>query len=401
MAGWIEHTAIEPFSDMKRLLLFLYLVTPVFSFAQALTSLNYREWYNPDAEIAVAFNIVRLSDKISVDFTIDARQQPLSKYNIVWERRDTYTQRDGTMLTETPATVSETEKQKHGSWTFSTPAATWLLVARVTNTESKTSWTYFCQIDLKYPHIGWLQKEGVKLRSKFITLHNAYQVRMADDAPVFVSAYFNDFNAATPPFAESVDRVDRFMFYDSTFRLSSGDTFTPSRPGVYLFQRDTNAAEGFAYLGVTDIYPKFASIANLAQPLLYVTTNEEFNEINLAGNDKAKFDKVILSMTGDRDRAKTFMRNYFRRVELANNYFTSYKQGWKTDKGMIYLIYGLPDEVSINDGTETWFYKTARSRFTFVKRGSVYDPQNYVLLRNKRFAESWFSTIDLWRKSRF
>lgn len=106
-------------------------------------------------------------------------------------------------------------------------------------------------------------------------------------------------------------------------------------------------------------------------------------------------------MTGDRDRAKTFMRNYFRRVELANNYFTSYKQGWKTDKGMIYLIYGLPDEVSINDGTETWYYKTARSRFTFVKRGSVYDPQNYVLLRHKRFAESWFSTIDLWRKSRF
>ena len=154
-------------------------------------------------------------------------------------------------------------------------------------------------------------------------------------------------------------------------------------------------------LGVTNVYPRFSSITDLAQPLLYVTTPEEFNEINLAGNDKARFDKVILDMTGDRDRAKTFMRSYFRRVELANHYFTSYKQGWKTDKGMIYLIFGLPDEVSLNDGTETWFYKSTRSRFTFVKRGSVYAPDHYVLLRDKRFTEAWFSTIDLWRKSRF
>jgi GWxTD domain-containing protein len=388
-------------SDMKRLLLLLFIATPVFSFAQAITSLNYREWYNPDAEIAVGFNIVRFSDKIIVDFTIDARQQPLSKYSIVWERRDTYTQRDGTVLTESPTTISETEKQKQGSWTFSPTATSWLLVARITNTESKTTWTYFRQIDAKYPHIGWLQKDNAKLNKKFIILNNSYQVKMTDDASVFVSAYFNDFYAATPPFSEQVDRVDRFMFYDSTFRLSSGDTFIPKRAGVYLFQRDTNAAEGFAHLGVTDIYPKFASITDLAQPLLYITTSDEFNEINLAGNDKAKFDKVILDITGDRDRAKTFMRSYFRRVELANHYFTSYKQGWKTDKGMVYLIYGLPDEVSLNDGTETWFYKTTRTRFTFVKRGSVYDPDNYVLLRDKRFGESWFSTIDLWRKSRF
>lgn len=95
------------------------------------------------------------------------------------------------------------------------------------------------------------------------------------------------------------------MFYDSTFRLTSGGTFTPTRPGVYLIQRDTNAAEGFAFLGVTDIYPKFSSIADLAEPLLYVTTSDEFAQIDLAGNDKSKFDKVILDVTGDRERAKT------------------------------------------------------------------------------------------------
>lgn len=385
---------------MNRFLLFLLLV-PTFSIAQPITGLNFREWYNPDAEIAVAFDVVRLSNQMVVDFTINSRQLPLEKYSITWERRDTYTQRDGNALAETPAGVVDSEKQKKGSWTFPVPPASWLLVAKVTNLESKTTWTYFKQIDPKYPANGWLEKDGQKLQQKFLTIKKAYGVKSESEMPLFVSVYFNDFKPATPPFADQGDQVDRFMFYDSTFRLTSGGTFTPTRPGVYLIQRDTNAAEGFAFLGVTDIYPKFSSIADLAEPLLYVTTSDEFAQIDLAGNDKSKFDKVILDVTGDRERAKNFMRSYFRRVELSNNYFTSYKQGWKTDRGMIYLIFGLPDEVSINDGTETWFYKSSRTRYTFVKRGSVYDADNYVLLRDKRFAETWFSTIDLWRKSRF
>ena len=65
------------------------------------------------------------------------------------------------------------------------------------------------------------------------------------------------------------------------------------------------------------------------------------------------------------------------------------------------MIFGLPDEVSRNGGNEVWYYRALSTRFTFVKNGSVYDPYNYVLLRDNRFAESWYSTIDLWRKSRF
>jgi hypothetical protein len=95
------------------------------------------------------------------------------------------------------------------------------------------------------------------------------------------------------------------------------------------------------------------------------------------------------------------MRIYYRRVELTNQYFSSYKAGWKTDRGMIYLIFGLPDEVSVNDGNEVWYYKVTRTRFTFVKSGSVYDPDNYILLRDKKFMETWFSMVDLLRKSRF
>jgi len=68
---------------------------------------------------------------------------------------------------------------------------------------------------------------------------------------------------------------------------------------------------------------------------------------------------------------------------------------------MIYLIMGLPDEVSKNSGNEIWMYKAINTKFTFVKSGSVYDPENYILLRDKKFADAWYGTIDLIRKARF
>ncbi len=136
-------------------------------------------------------------------------------------------------------------------------------------------------------------------------------------------------------------------------------------------------------------------------PLILITAPDEFNELSNVKGEKAKFDKVILNITGDKERAKIFMKNFFHNIELANIYFSSYKEGWKTDRGMMYLIFGLPDEVSKNSGNEIWNYKNLNTKFTFVKSGSVYDPENYVLLRDKKFSDIWLSVVDLWRKGRF
>jgi hypothetical protein len=111
----------------------------------------------------------------------------------------------------------------------------------------------------------------------------------------------------------------------------------------------------------------------------------------------------VLSVTGDKERAKDLMKSYFRRVELANRYFTSYKEGWKTDRGMIYIIFGLPDEVYQFTDREVWNYKNSSYKisFDFVQSSTVFDPDNYVLIRQKKFQETWYEVIDLWRNARF
>jgi len=387
-------------SVMRRLLI-LFLITSLTQtvFSQALTSFNFRDLYNPDAEVMISLQAVRTPQKIDVYYRIQTSQFPLEKYTITWEKRDSFTQSTGSPLIN-PDSLS-TIKEKKGIWSFDPPAKPWLLVVKVTNTESQMSFINYKRIEAIYPVSGWIEEGNERVTKKYLITGQNYTIKGSDGKPFYVSYFNEEFPAAYPPFAEQAYKADRFMFHDSTFHVESGSSFSLKETGLYLFQKDTNAAEGFAMRGVNKIYPKFSKIDDLVKPLIFICTQEEYTALQNAKGDKAKFDKIILDITRDKERASNFMRSYFRRVELANQFFISYKDGWKTDRGMIYLIFGLPDEVSINDGNETWYYKTSKSRFTFVKSGSVYDPDNHVLIRDKRFMEPWFATIDLWRKSRY
>ncbi len=386
---------------MQRYLAFLVCFLS-FSIApgQPLTSLNLREYYNPESETRFSFHVIKEIDQFKIYYSLSANQFPLENYSITWERRESYTQREGTSF-PSDSTSTSSNKTKRGTLTFPIPAKPWLLIAKVTNLETNTSWIYFKLIEPIYPVNGWIEKGSELITEKYLSVDSEYHVQGIDSRPLFVSFYKTDFPAALPPFADRESIPDRFMFYDSSFRVTPGSTITPKQQGLYLFQKDTSAAEGFAIRGVDKIYPKFSSISDLIEPMIFITTQDEYAQLMKAEGDKAKFDKVVLDITHDKERAKTFIRNYFRRVELANLYFSSYKAGWKTDRGMIYLIFGLPDEISVNDGSEVWFYKNSKTSFSFVKSGSVYDPDNYVLLRDKRFMETWFSQVDLLRKSRF
>jgi len=385
---------------MRRLIILLLMWwTAQVVYSQPLTNINFRDLYNPEGEVSITLQPVRTSQQIEVYYKIQTKL-PLEKYTIAWEKRESFTHRDGSRITD-PDTVTTSDNVKQGVLSFDLPAKPWLLVVKVTNKETQLSAVNFKKIEENYPVSGWMEQNKERLSAKYLITGQAYVVKGKDSTPFHVSYFNEDFPAAYPPFADREIKADRFLFHDSAFQVNPGSSLSLVKSGLYLFQKDTNAAEGFAVRVVNKTYPKFSKIEDLIRPLIFICTQDEYKELQDSKGDKAKFDKVILDITRDKERASTFMRSYFKRVELANQYFISYKEGWKTDRGMIYLIFGLPDEVSVNDGNETWYYKNTRSRFTFVKSGSVYDPDNYVLLRDKRFMEPWFATIDLWRKSRF
>lgn len=387
---------------MKRVCVFLFLTgLSKLALGQSVAASNFRHWYDPENEVELQIRPIKAANQIIVRYTLIAHKGTLDKYSLSWEGRNTYVEHQGVPITETDSVLSVSGQQKRGIIHFSVPNKPWLLVGRVTSNDSQKSWTYYKLIESIYPIDGWLENSEGVITENHLSKNRQYVAHTADGKAMHVSYYNTSFPAALPPFADKEGRTERFFFHDSIFHIPNGHAFTPKKEGLYLFQEDTTAARGFSYRAVKENFPKFTKLEELLAPLILVTTPEEYSELSNAKTDKPRFDKVILNMTGDKFRAKDFMKQFFRRVELANIYFSSYKEGWKTDRGILYVVMGLPDEVTRNSGNEIWNYKSLNVRFTFVKSGSVYDPENFVLLRDKRFTEPWFSAVDLIRKGRF
>ena len=377
-------------------------LTTFLGHAQSISSINFKYWYNLEGEVKMELNPVKQKDSIVVFYSIHTGNASVNSFTIEWEKKDSYNQRVGGIILPKDS-VPLVNGVYEGKFRFPKPEKPFLLVAKLTNRISSKSWVFFKQIETHYPVNGYLETDGVAQWLPYRSASKRYKVHGSGTGkPIHFSFYKNNFTTPSPPFVDKELKMDRFLFPDSTFSALPGTEIGPfSQEGLYLAQEDTLSSEGFSFLVKKDPYPKYNKLSDLKGPLLFVTTREENDLIGVAGEDKSKFDKVILDITNDKDRAKTFMRNYFRRVEYANARFTSFKEGWKTDRGMIIIVFGAPDEVTVNDQQEIWTYKTPRQRFSFMKSGSVYHPDHYVLVRTQQYTEDWYLTIDLWRKSRF
>jgi GWxTD domain-containing protein len=357
--------------------------------AQSIAGTNFRYWYDPDNVGQFSLRIVRSPDSIHAHFQVDT-----TLFNLSWEKRDSYGQKSGQ-----PVDASVSGTVARGALGFALSEKPWLLVALLKDKRTQEIRIDFRLIEANYPPDGIVWQRGKPVFTSHFAVNSEVTITNTFAPNLKVYHYSEKFPAGSPPFAEKEKPVDPIMEVDSTFSIRSGQAMKFPKEGLYVVQSDTNAPRGISFRVSPTAYPKMTKIEDLSASLVFISTKEEADRLKQAGADKAKFDRVVLDITRDKDRAKDLIRNYFRRVELANMFFTSYKEGWKTDRGMMYLIFGVPDEVSKNGQFEVWSYKSMNARFTFVKTGSVFDPDYYVLERNKRFSETWYYTIDMWRKS--
>jgi GWxTD domain-containing protein len=140
----------------------------------------------------------------------------------------------------------------------------------------------------------------------------------------------------------------------------------------------------------------------MVEPLLYITTMKEYHEMEAVANKKDAVDAFWLARTGNELRASRLIREYYQRVEKANYLFTSFQDGWKTDRGMIYMVYGPPSMVQRTDEAEIWTYGESRHllslTFVFVKMQNPFTDNDYVLDRNLNYKTGWHQMINSWRR---
>ena len=221
---------------------------------------------------------------------------------------------------------------------------------------------------------------------------------------VFTIHYFDHkFDAALPPMAKPPSKPSQPFGKKSTYQVSLFQVVALREEGLYLMYSDSTR-QGLTLRIQDDTFPKPSSLEDLTEAMVYLATKEEYEGIINSGSQKAQFDEFWLYNIKSPDKAKTTIRNYYKRVKEANTLFTNYKEGWKTDKGMIYIIFGLPTKVFKENNKETWIYdktfELPHISFKFIPVNTAFSNEHYVLERSPEHKSIWFRAIELWRKGR-
>jgi len=185
------------------------------------------------------------------------------------------------------------------------------------------------------------------------------------------------------------------------------------KEGIYLCSIDRNIKDGFTFLNLGPSYPKFTTPEVMIEPLVYLTSQDEMTALLTAPKPKAALDDFWIKCGGNVDKSRELIRIFYTRVMYSNYYFTSYKDGWRSERGMIYIIYGPPDKVYKTADGESWGYKKPNvrskwgSRFTvtdsylffnFKKRDNIFSNNDFYLSRSESLVTFWDRAIANWRK---
>lgn len=154
-------------------------------------------------------------------------------------------------------------------------------------------------------------------------------------------------------------------------------------------------------------FPRVKSSRELAEPLIYLMGQDEHEELMSIEDPvelKEAIDRFWLSNIGSVTMAKQVIALYYERVEEANKQFTNFKEGWKTDRGMIYILFGPPDRVENRIHTERWFgshySRDTRYHFLFERsriRNNYFPFDNYLLHRTQGYHNYQYQQLQLWR----
>ncbi len=240
----------------------------------------------------------------------------------------------------------------------------------------------------------------------FINTQNALQIKSTSDyqGPIFVYYYSQYFDEAVPPMIIKDQRAAKDLKIDSVFTIQTNSTFELKNEGLYFFQQDSSSANGIGIRVQDSYFPLVKTFDKVLEPLIYISTRAETDAIKAASDPKEAFEQYWIKLTKIPSLATATVAKFYNRVEAANYLFTNFEEGWKSDMGMIYIIYGPPNDVYKSEEIIDWVYnrdlKMPTVRFSFYKVKNVFTENHYSLLRKKSFDKNWFKSVELWRKGK-
>lgn len=222
---------------------------------------------------------------------------------------------------------------------------------------------------------------GLKLRSLLVRFRSDLN---AAGLPFYQNLYPGsleyqgiDFENHDVEYASEIDLQDsmeKVTTFSHTFALKNEGN---QRFFIELSQNDSVKATLHKDFALRNpYYPDVKTPRALFEPLVYLMEENEFKRLNrIKSSDSLK--QIVDQFWTERmsqDEANKTLNLFYSRVEQANRYFTSYKEGWKTDMGMIYILYGPPEYVDRSFDQFYWSYG-------FYQSPNYFDPQKVFVFK--------------------
>jgi len=243
------------------------------------------------------------------------------------------------------------------------------------------------------------------LYNNFVESEKIYRINSKIfDANNFEIEYYSfpDYIVLPPYFTVNIE--DEFGMPDSVYKYIIGDTLRFDSLGYYVIKPSSEKYGSLCLLNSGGSFPEINKLSEMYEPLKLVATAKELKSIASAEILKVAIDQFWLEKSNNKKFAREQIRVFYNRVELANKYFSDHREGWKTDRGNLYVVLGPPTIVNMSSDGEEWFYgenpDIAGVLFIFEKGQSVTGSAVYRLQRDPTYQPLWAQAISTWRNGR-
>jgi len=145
---------------------------------------------------------------------------------------------------------------------------------------------------------------------------------------------------------------------------------------IYLQGGDIEAEkEAPVDVGWTGVSALVGDLDEAIEQLRYITSRRQIK--NIKNNPEEVKRQLFMEFWKELDPSPNTPRNelmdeYYRRVAYADIHFSSFQKGWESDLGMVYIIYGPPDEIERHPFEmgqkpyQIWVYYENNMQFVFM-----------------------------------
>jgi GWxTD domain-containing protein len=228
-----------------------------------------------------------------------------------------------------------------------------------------------------------------------------------EDKLLQVRYYKREFPFPPPPFS-GAEQTPFDYKADSIFYLRTDEQqnaiFIAGNTGFYHIVADTNSTSGYTLFIREKQKDGYYLSTEMLRYMRYIVNRQEYAELTESKDPKASLDEIWLRFSPNKERAKQLIGIYFNRVQFSNRFFNSHLPGWKTDRGLIFIVFGYPSKILSDDTSETWVYGEGNTigsiNFVFTKIENPFSDNDFALNRAEFYKELWQRTVDAWRQGR-